>query len=565
MGRDVASLPHQPSGTGGRSQSGPFLRPPHPSQGSPSPDGQHHGGGLRQSPGRHQVSPPLAPDEEPVDVVQGEPCLPQSDSSTREGEHDSGPPVETLRLSDRVVPPTGSGPEDLAPLRSTQRGSVRLPPEPQASNFLRSDPTPVRVASRRLHVRLAGPSGLRLSALRPGPQGSSEASNRRLPSTSVSGSSVARSTMVSNFAPVPVRSATSAASSDGHCTDARVGQVPSQPGDPAPDCVAIIRQSLVDKGFSAEAADIAANFRRKSTVAMYSGRLRIYAKWCSDRAIPPTSATVGQVADFLLHLFNEGRQLASIKGYRSAIAAVHTGFTDGSSVSVSADLMKLVRGLFLRRPTVRTLTPSWNIQVVLEKLAKEPFEPLHRASLKHLTLKTIFLLAAASVRRRSALHALSVKQGHIRFENDGVRLVPDPAFLAENQTLDFLPHPIFLPKIETFSSIAEDRAWCPVRALRLYIKATQSFRGHHTRLFLSINKPHSPISSDTFSRWLVEVIKLDSSPMGQEMGKWPERSVCLRHHRGFLGGDNSWKVQLVLCYFLLELYLTCLAHTTHYG
>ena len=160
---------------------------------------------------------------------------------------------------------------------------------------------------------------------------------------------------------------------------------------------------------------------------------------------------------------------------------------------------------------------------------------------------------------------MSVKQGHIRFENDGVRLVPDPAFLAENQTLDFLPHPIFLPKIETFSSIAEDRAWCPVRALRLYIKATQSFRGHHTRLFLSINKPHSPISSDTFSRWLVEVIKLDSSPMGQEMGKWPERSVCLRHHRGFLGGDNSWKVQLVLCYFLLELYLTCLAHTTHYG
>ena len=43
---------------------------------------------------------------------------------------------------------------------------------------------------------------------------------------------------------------------------------------------------------------------------------------------------------------------------------------------------------------------------VLEALSKRPYEPLREASLKHLTLKTVFLLAKASAGRRSELQAL---------------------------------------------------------------------------------------------------------------------------------------------------------------
>ena len=183
--------------------------------------------------------------------------------------------------------------------------------------------------------------------------------------------------------------------------------------------------------------------------------------------------------------------------------------------------MKLIKGLFLRRPTVRSLAPPWNLTRVLEALAKPPFEPLHAASLKHVTIKTAFLLSAASARRRGAIHALSVKDSHLRFENEGVRLIPDPQFLAKNQTLEFLPQPIFLPKITTVGTEA-DRVWCPVRALRYYIKATQPFRGHHTRLFLSTVSPHTPVSRDTLSRWLVTAIRLDDSSLG---------SACIKAHQ----------------------------------
>ena len=37
--------------------------------------------------------------------------------------------------------------------------------------------------------------------------------------------------------------------------------------------------------------------------------------------------------------------------------------------------------------------PSWNLSLVLHQLTKAPFKPIKEASLKHLTFKTVFLLA----------------------------------------------------------------------------------------------------------------------------------------------------------------------------
>jgi hypothetical protein len=41
---------------------------------------------------------------------------------------------------------------------------------------------------------------------------------------------------------------------------------------------------------------------------------------------------------------------------------------------------------------------------------EEPFEPMDRASLKNITLKTVFLVALATAQRRSELHALSYEK-----------------------------------------------------------------------------------------------------------------------------------------------------------
>ena len=56
------------------------------------------------------------------------------------------------------------------------------------------------------------------------------------------------------------------------------------------------------------------------------------------------------------------------------------------------------------RPTGRQGIPSWNLSLVLHQLTKAPFEPLWKASLKHLTFKMVFLLALGSGKRRSEIH-----------------------------------------------------------------------------------------------------------------------------------------------------------------
>ena len=82
-----------------------------------------------------------------------------------------------------------------------------------------------------------------------------------------------------------------------------------------------------------------------------------------------------------MHLFNQGLTVATVRGYRSAIAAVHGGFQDGSSISNNTCLKQLLRGMFIQRPPLKKLVPSWDLGQVLKSLALPLYEPLAKASL----------------------------------------------------------------------------------------------------------------------------------------------------------------------------------------
>ena len=161
---------------------------------------------------------------------------------------------------------------------------------------------------------------------------------------------------------------------------------------------------------------------------------------------------------------------------------------------------------FLKRPPVKKLLPSWSLPVVLEALAKPPFEPLGEASFRDLTIKTVFLLAIASGQRRSALHALSTATGHVRWERGGVRLLPNPSYIAKNQTAASGPVEIFIEPLSTHSSVIEDKVWCPVRALKFYWHRSSPKR-MGDQLFVITKEPFSPASRDTISKWIVAAIQ----------------------------------------------------------
>lgn len=93
-------------------------------------------------------------------------------------------------------------------------------------------------------------------------------------------------------------------------------------------------------------------------------------------------------------------QARTIAGYKSAIAAVRPGW-DGVGVGQARSLEKLAKAYFIAPPPKRRLVPTWGIVFVLQSLGKPPFEPLGQVDLKFLTLKTLFLVDAASGRRVS--------------------------------------------------------------------------------------------------------------------------------------------------------------------
>ena len=78
-------------------------------------------------------------------------------------------------------------------------------------------------------------------------------------------------------------------------------------------------------------------------------------------------------------------------------------------------LSELIKYFELQRPLQRSLTPKWDLSWVLACLQKAPFEPLHKASKLHVTIKTAFLLALATAKRCSEIHTLAMDSHHLRF------------------------------------------------------------------------------------------------------------------------------------------------------
>ena len=228
-----------------------------------------------------------------------------------------------------------------------------------------------------------------------------------------------------------------------------------------------------------------------------------------DLGSPP----IKEIADFLLYLFEEkGLQPGTIDGYRSAIAD-RLG-NSPVNISKNEDLTRLLDSFHRDRPKGRRGIPSWNLSLVLHQLTRAPFEPMQDASLKHLTFKTVFLLALASGKRRSEIHAWLNKYVRYRENYSKVALSPSPNFLSKNQlaregpgSVSTVVIPALAPTLDR--SLAHDRTLCPVRALRFYVDRTKDLREGKELLFVSFKKGmNKDIAPATISSWIKQTIIL---------------------------------------------------------
>jgi hypothetical protein len=219
---------------------------------------------------------------------------------------------------------------------------------------------------------------------------------------------------------------------------------------------------------------------------------------------------VSDLAEFLVYLF-EVSELSprTIANYKSALAPTVQS-VDGFPPSCHPCLSDLIQSFKSSRVPKRIRIPDWDLCYVLEKLRQPPFEPLvwdGRDSRTRVTVKTAFLLALASARRRGELQAISRDSRDLIFSQEGVHLRTVPGYLPKVAVKSHDPKPFFIPRLTPFSGRdSEDRFLCPVRVLQFYLTATGGHKSED-RLFIKIQGT-GEVSSQTVSSWLVKCIRL---------------------------------------------------------
>ena len=170
---------------------------------------------------------------------------------------------------------------------------------------------------------------------------------------------------------------------------------------------------------------------------------------------------------FLRYLRMEvGLSYSAILGYRSALNQIF--ILKGMNLADCKVISGLLRG-FRNSCSPRDFAyPPWDLEIVLKYL-RDVLEPISSIFIRDLTLNTVFLIALASAKRVSEIHAISKD-----FSNNEdwmeVQLKPVTSFIAKTQDPSKDDRRFSAYKISSIPVDEKRRRsrLCPVRCLKTY-------------------------------------------------------------------------------------------------
>ena len=254
--------------------------------------------------------------------------------------------------------------------------------------------------------------------------------------------------------------------------------------------VETLRAILRAKGHSREAANMMSRCLRESSQQVYESHWSRFVAFCRTKRCQVFQVRSHHFSTYMMHLFRDDLLPSTIISHRTSVASVLRHWVYDPAADPHIKL--LVRAFRLERPVQRRIMPKWDLHLVLLSLMRPPFTSQSEDDgessddvipLKWRTLKCLFLLALASARWRSYLHALSIAPGRCMFARGNtqrqlvVSLLPEPGFLAKNQLPTQAPEWITVPGIAHLNPTEPERMLCPVRQLKLYIRDSESIRG----------------------------------------------------------------------------------------
>ena len=385
-------------------------------------------------------------------------------------------------------------------------GSVCNVPEQEAASVRQSLSRRRGLGSGRNVHGLEQPGGVRISA-----QGSD---SRDPPETGEfvvlddsGGTSVAEPAMVSNSAGPSSGVPAGSAVSQEDVESAGLQHVPHTARHSKPTRLGLIKRSLLQKGFSEEVARRASQPLRKSSLSVYQSHFKAFADWLDSEDKDLESVDIPVDADYLVYMFHLGREPNTIANHRSALSEA-LGLFEGYTVGTHPVLSALMKNFSLEKPRTVVRAPEWKLTLVLSRLMEAPFEPPRFDTVeqkKFTTWKTMFLLALASTKRASEIHAISRDKRDLIFTKEGVHLRCVPRFLAKTVAATASVRSFFIPRHDSFTGRdTADRLLCPVRMLKYYVHFSGSFKDN-SRLFFKC-RGQGEVCIKTTSSWLRNTI-----------------------------------------------------------
>ena len=343
---------------------------------------QQDGGGISQQTGRNEVDLVLS-DVGGAKLVQG--TADSSESSLHQGSGKcSGRSSFQEGRSSRVVPLSGGGSESVPDLGEASGGSVRKRVEQQAGHILLEGERSGGVQDRRIESGLERPGNVCVSPRTSDPKSNSK-SEIQHNKNDTSGFEQESETVDVSARRATVGHSKSSTSKGKVTKDAKLKSVPSGSRKPAFSCLDDRRRKLRQKGFRRGAVEMATGDIRKSTASCYSARVQAYVRWCNENGVKnPVGSSVASVCNLLYGLYEKGKAARTIGGYISAISKWHDR-VHGKSLCEVPEVASFRKASVISRPPSQVNFNSWSLPLVLQRLTREPFEPLEGVPLKFLT------------------------------------------------------------------------------------------------------------------------------------------------------------------------------------
>ena len=233
---------------------------------------------------------------------------------------------------------------------------------------------------------------------------------------------------------------------------------------------------------------------RSGTEKQYRSYLDRWKIYCSEHKVDLFNPDLKHPIEFLVSLYKTGLGYSAVNTARSALSTVRH-CKDGCKFGDHPLVCRYMKGVFELKPALPRYSDIWDVNIVLDYL--KTFNDLTSISLKALTLKLTMLLCLTTGQRGQTVHKIDV---------NCIQELPDRYRITVEEKLKQTKPGRHLKPID-LRAFHEDESICVFRHLKEYLLRTSRHRTLYSQLLLSYIEPFKPVSRNTVSRWVKEVLR----------------------------------------------------------